>query len=140
MCNLAIRSIAIALALVAAQVAFPTTRPDSSARPQVTAVLDFDQPNAGIPREAVHQELNRILAPTGIEVTVKIKGEPPESASFGALVVFKMKGSCTMNALPVGALSDERGALAMTHSVDGQMLSFGEVECDRVRGSLRRVL
>lgn len=42
--------------------------------------------------------------------------------------------------MPVGALSDERGPLAMTYSSDGELLHFGEVECDRVRQSLQRVL
>ena len=42
--------------------------------------------------------------------------------------------------LPVGVLSDERGPLAMTYSSDGELLHFGEVECDRVRQSLQRVL
>ena len=45
-----------------------------------------------------------------------------------------------MVSMPVGALSDERGPLAMTYSSDGQLLHFGEVECDRVRQSLQRVL
>lgn len=45
-----------------------------------------------------------------------------------------------MNALPIGALSDERGALAMTYSVDGELLGFGEVECDHVRGCILRAL
>ncbi len=45
-----------------------------------------------------------------------------------------------MNALPIGALSDERGPLAMTHSVDGELLPFGEVECDRVRTALQRTV
>jgi hypothetical protein len=51
-----------------------------------------------------------------------------------------MKGHCTARPLPIGALSDERGALAMTYSSDGTLLPFGAVECDRVRQSLERVL
>ena len=42
--------------------------------------------------------------------------------------------------LPIGALSDERGPLAMAYSSDGAILPFGEVECDRIRSSLERVV
>jgi hypothetical protein len=106
----------------------------------VTVLLDFEQPHSAASLQALAQELDRILAPAQLKIDLRIKSEVPASAQFGELVLFKMKGHCSMNALPIGALSDERGALAMTYSVDGQLLSFGEVECDRVRGSVQRAL
>lgn len=42
--------------------------------------------------------------------------------------------------LPIGALSDERGPLAMAYSSDGVILPYGEVECDRIRQSLQRLI
>lgn len=112
--------------------------PATTALP-VTVLLDFEQPHSSASLDAMQQELNRLLSPVRLKVDLRLKAEVPESAEFGELLLFKMKGSCTMKALPIGALSDERGPLAMTYSSNGQILSFGEVECDRVRESLQRV-
>jgi hypothetical protein len=106
----------------------------------VTVVLDFEHPYSPAPLKAMHQELSRILAPAGLKIDVRIKSALSPKQDFRDLVLFKMKGSCAMDALPIGALSDERGALAMTYSVDGKTLDFGEVECDRVRTSIQRTL
>lgn len=38
---------------------------------------------------------------------------------------------------PVPYRYDERGPLAFTHSVDGEILPFSEVACDKVRSSLQ---
>ena len=75
-----------------------------------------------------------------MRLDLRLRTEILATAEFPDVVVFKMKGSCTMNSLPVGAVSDERGPLAMAYSQDGQILHFGEVECDRVRESLQRVV
>lgn len=112
----------------------------STTATSVTVLLDFEQLHSRASFDALRQELGRILKPARLKVDLRIKSEVPPSAQFGELVVFKMRGACTMNALPIGALSDERGALAMTYSVDGQLLPFGAVECDRVRESLQQVL
>lgn len=106
----------------------------------VTVLLDFEQPHSSVSLAALSHELNRILTPARLKVDLRLRDEISASPQFGDLVLFKMRGHCTMNALPVAALSDERGPLAMTYTVDGQLLSFGEVECDRVRGSVQRAL
>jgi hypothetical protein len=106
----------------------------------VTVLLDFEQPHSSTSLQALAQELERILGPARLKVDLRIKSEMPPASEYGELVLFKMRGHCTMNALPIAALSDERGALAMTYSVDGQLLPFGEVQCDRVRGSVQRAL
>jgi len=106
----------------------------------VTVLLDFEQPHSSASFAALHQELERILKPARLKVDLRIKSEVAPLSEFGELLLFKMKGHCTMDVLPIGALLDERGPLAMTYSVDGQLLSFGEVECDRVRQSVQSVL
>ena len=115
-----------------------------SAKPEVavpvTVLLDFEQPHSPASFLALKQELARILTPARFAVDLRIRSEVSASAEFRELVLFKMKGACTMSALPIDALSDERGALAMTYSVDGQVLPFGEVECDRVRLSVQRAV
>lgn len=106
----------------------------------VTVLLDFEQPHSSVSLNTLQSELDRILTPARVSIDLRVKSEVPSSAQFGELVIFKMKGHCSMKGLPIGALSDERGPLAMTYSVDGQMLSFGEVECDHVRESLQRAI
>jgi hypothetical protein len=70
-----------------------------------------------------------------------LKSEMPMSPQFSELVVFEMKGSCSMNgAAPVfDGNFDERRSLGMAYESDGHVLHFGEVECDRVRRCLQRV-
>ena len=126
-----------ALLLAAALPAFPDT---SDSGQSVTVLLDFEKPYAPASVAAMRHELQTLLQPAGLKVDLRLKDEVEPGTIFNQLVVFKMKGACSMVALPVGALSDERGPLAMTHSSDGTLLHFGEVECDRVRQSIQRVL
>lgn len=138
--NVAVCRVAICCGLVSIAMVHAAPSTDFPPVQTVTVVLDFEHPYPPAPLKALHQELSRILAPAGLEIDVLIKSALPQTSNFRDVVVFKMKGSCTMKALPIGALSDERGALAMTYSVDGEMLGFGEVECDRVRVSIQRAL
>lgn len=134
MCRVALLSLLAGLPLLHAG----SIAPDAAL--PITVLLDFEQPHSPVTFEALETELRRILTPAHLHVDLRIRSEVPASSQFGELLLFKMKGHCTMSALPIGALSDERGPLAMTYSVDGQMLSFGEVECDRVRESVQRAL
>ncbi len=106
----------------------------------VTVVLDFEKPPSYVSYESMRGELDRLLNDAGVRLDLRLRTEIPADADFPDVVVFKMKGSCTMKSLPVGAVSDERGPLAMAYSQDGQNLHFGEVECDRVRQSLQRIV
>ena len=105
----------------------------------VTVVLDFEQAPHSVPLATVQQELRNILAPSGLRIDVRVRNELPRDPEFQQLVIFKMKGHCTTEPVFVEALSDERGALAMTYTSDGELLPFGEVECDGLRRSLARV-
>lgn len=108
----------------------------------VTVLVDFEKPHSAVSVDALRRELQALLEPVGFKIDLQLKSELPASPVFADLVVFKMKGSCTMTSLPlpVEALSDERGPLAMAYSSDGEVLHFGAVECDRIRESLQRVL
>ncbi len=60
-----------------------------------------------------------------------------ESPQFSELVVFDMRGSCSMAARPTAL--EETGPLGMAYESNGHVLHFGEVRCDRVRRCLERV-
>ena len=140
MCHAAQCCLAICCALLSVPLTHAAVKSDSPLRQTVTVVLDMEHPDPSLPLKAMRHELSRIFDPAGLDIDLQTKGALPQQSNSGDLLQFKMKGSCTMNALPIGALSDERGALAMTYSVDGQVLGFGEVECDRVRGCILRAL
>jgi hypothetical protein len=114
----------------------------SNVKPSLTVLVDFENPHSDISLQAMRLNLGQILNPAGIAVDVELKSDLPPDPQFADLVIFKMKGSCSMNArpMPIGALSDERGPLAMAYASDGEILHFGEVECDRLRHSLIRIL
>jgi hypothetical protein len=125
------------LVIFAALRAYPDTGVPGQS---VTVLVDFEKPYSTASIDALRGELQTLFSPSGLKIDLRLKSELPPGSEFNQLVVFKMKGACSMLPLPVGALSDERGPLAMTYSSDGELLHFGEVECDRVRQSLQRVL
>jgi hypothetical protein len=102
--------------------------------------MSFEHAASGASLKSLQRHMNRILTGTGVELDVRDRDEVAAGAEFGQLLLFHMKGYCSMEPLPVGALSDERGPLAMAYSSDGRVLPFGEVECDHVRTSIERVL
>jgi hypothetical protein len=107
---------------------------------QVTLLMQFEGEPSPASLFALGRELKSILAASDLPIHVQLRARPLTESVSGQLVVFKMKGSCNLNSLPIAALSDERGPLAMTHRVDGEMQPFAEIECDRVRRSLERTL
>lgn len=114
-----------------------TSLPLIAATP-VTILLDYDEPSSPAAHRALEKELASILSDSDIHIDLRLRKEVPEHSEFGGLVLFRMRGTCSMRALPIGALSDERGPLALTHASNGELLPFGEVECDRVRQCVQR--
>jgi hypothetical protein len=106
---------------------------------KVTVLLDFEKSHSHVPLKAMQNELQLILSGVGVDLDLRIKDELPSDPQFGDLLIFKMTGHCSTEQLPLGAVLDERGPLAWTYESDGEMLSFGEVQCDRVRLSLRKL-
>jgi hypothetical protein len=105
---------------------------------EVTVVLDFDQPYSNLSLAEMEREAGAVLRNTGLTFSWKTQDSLAPHQEFKSLFVFKMKGRCEMDVSPV--LIDERGPLGMAFVSDGQVLSFGEIECDRVKQSVRRVL
>lgn len=133
---IAVKSHILVLSFIAPLVLFA----GNTAHPPLTVLVDFEAPHSEASLHSMTESLNQLLSPGNISVDVQIKSEIPEHAQFGELVVFKMKGSCSLKPEPAVPTYDERGPLAMAYTSDGQVLHFGEVECDRVRNSLRRIL
>jgi hypothetical protein len=107
----------------------------------VTVLVNFEKPHSAVSVQALKQQLKKLLEPAGIAVDVMLKNEMPVSPQFAELVVFEMKGSCSMSATPLteNEISEERGPLGLAYESDGEILHFGEILCDRVRHCLQRV-
>jgi hypothetical protein len=104
----------------------------------VTVLLEFDQPYSDVSVSEMEREAASVLKNTGLILDWEMEASLQPHPEFKALVVLKMKGSCEMAIAP--ELIDERGPLGMAYVTDGQVLSFGEIECDRIKQSVQRVL
>jgi hypothetical protein len=104
----------------------------------VTVVFQFDGPHSERSFLKMKQELGSILKDSGIQLNWRHRDQVSSSESFPNLVVVKFRGACSID--PAVPRDVEPGPLAFTHRSDGAILPFSEVECDRVRSSLQRVI
>jgi hypothetical protein len=110
-----------------------------SAEPRrVTIVANFQGPYSLRSMEQMKAELAGIMANSGLTIEWKSL-EEARGKTFDDMVVVQFKGKCLLE--PVAYLYyDERGPLASTNSVDGEMLPFSEVACDRVTSTVRSAM
>lgn len=104
---------------------------------EVTIVLDFDQPYSDRSLSEMEREAGAVLKKIGFTFDWKTEQSLTPNAEFKSLLIFKMRGHCEMD--PIPQLIDERGPLGLAYVSDGQVLSFGEIECDRVKRSVQRI-
>jgi hypothetical protein len=107
---------------------------------RLSVVLDFEQKQyASEVIKSMQAETASVLQDSGLTLEWSSVEESSQRQDIAEVVVFKMRGKCMMDSFPL--LPDELGApLAMTHSSDGEILSFGAVDCDRVRSALKRTM
>lgn len=128
------RQVALLLALFAG--ALPSLRASTLPSAAVTVLLKFDQDHSAVAMREMEKELGSLFKSTGYRFEWKLMEDVGSSQSFDDLVVVRMKGRCAMESYPLPY--DERGPLAFTHSSDGQLLPFSEVDCDKVRHSVQQ--
>ncbi len=107
---------------------------------KVTVVLSFEPDGySAKAMKAMEREAQNLLTQADTRLDWQLQENLPGHPEFGEMVVLKMSGKCTMDAIPV--IPDEMGLpLGMTYSSNGEILPFGKIDCDRVRESLQRVL
>jgi hypothetical protein len=103
----------------------------------LTIVLEFKGPHSDRSIAEMKHELEGIMKQTGRNVAFRERREVQED-SFDNLVVVRFNGTCMVR--PAGYMFDERGPLAYTHTVGGEVLPFSEVECDKVVASVRSAM
>jgi hypothetical protein len=106
----------------------------------VTVLLNYDQPYSRSSYKALERQLKTSLQEVGFQLDLRELHATAPHEEFSQVVVFRMKGNCSMNLEPQSNLLKQHGVLAMAHTSDGAVLPFGEVECDRVRQSLQHLL
>jgi hypothetical protein len=103
----------------------------------LTIVLDFDGPRSDASITEMKRELESIMQDSGLRVSWRLRDEVA-GESFPDLVLVRFKGKCRMEPTPL--LYDERGPLAFTYTSGNVILPFSEVECDKVRVSIRSAM
>lgn len=83
---------------------------------------------------AMEAESDRIVRQAGIRLRF-IEHSKAAGQEFGDLVVIRMTGKCAMDGLPVRL--DDRVPYASVSVSGSVVLPFGDVHCDRIRGSVQ---
>jgi len=103
----------------------------------LTVILDFKGPHSRTSLKEMKRESGQILNSSGVQLDWRMLGEDP-FASYSDLVVMTFRGACEFE--PAAPLYDELGPLAITHTTNGEVQPFGEVNCDRVVNSARSAM
>ncbi len=104
----------------------------------ITLYTQFQQDAPPAVVNALHYELDTIMAPIGMRFEWRSLATPRVAEISVELAVIKFKGHCdAANLLP---LRSSPGALGWTHVSDGTILPFSDIDCDRIRDFVQRDL
>jgi hypothetical protein len=122
-------------ALLAAPVVFAATTAEPS---PVTLLLQFEEKRSEVMLDAMKQELATIMKDSGYRFDYRLAEDAASGEVYPELIIVKFKGRCTMERIPMPF--DERGPFGFTHTVDGEVLPFSVIACERVKSSITPVL
>ncbi len=105
------------------------------AKAPLAVYYSFDAPVPAPEFTAIRSELSRILAPSGVSVDwISSATERGQTVDYAGLVVIRFRGRCGAEAFQDELESDPGGkVLAQTDIVEGHVLPFASVDCDRVK-------
>jgi hypothetical protein len=83
----------------------------------------------------MERELRTLMEPSAVRPEWHDRRDITPSEGFQRLVMVNFHGRCRVE--PAAGRAEEDKPLAWTHVVDGKVLPFSDVECDRVRASLQ---
>ena len=98
----------------------------------------FLQPASASVEASLHKEVTSIMASMGLEFAWRPLTGRRGNEVWRQLAVIKLKGTCDGRLLSPNSFFE--GALGWTHVVDGEILPFMDVDCDRIRAFIRRPL
>jgi hypothetical protein len=106
----------------------------------IAIYMSFDGEHSALAVEAMQREVEALTKPSGFHLHWRSLDNRRSDESFSDLAVVKFHGKCTMEAIQL--LFSELGpdgdsvALGSTKVIDGQVLPFSDLECDRIRRSI----
>jgi hypothetical protein len=122
-------------ASIALGLALSLTATVSKTAPSVlTVIMDFKGPHSPASVKEMERESGFILKSTGLKLDWRTLAEA-QFSSYPDLVVMTFKGACEY--APAAPRYDELGPLAITHTTNGEVQPFGEVDCNRVISTAR---
>jgi hypothetical protein len=99
-----------------------------------TVFLKFDKPPSEASVVEMKREAQALLSKSVLDWRM-LDGVTSQD-SFERVAIVRFKGSCEMTRLDVPS-PGESGALGLTYGDNGRMLPFSDVECDKLRRTLR---
>ncbi len=126
-------------ALFAILLALPvSSRAEIAIGTRLTVILDLAESHSATAVQMMRSEVSHLLRGTGVHLEFALRSELAPNQDFEDLVLVRFRGDCRMTGL--APLLDERGPLAWSHTIEGGILPFGEVFCDKVRRAIEPVL
>lgn len=99
----------------------------------VTVLVQFDEPHSAPVYDAMRMEVDQIYEETAVDVEWRSYRTGETTPVMMRAIVVRMRGECQTNGLYGMETVESESALGFTHSVDGHLLPFVEVLCDKVR-------
>src|SRR5438046_10569960 len=87
-------------------------------------------------RQVMQAELQKLIAPAGLEIVWKDSAERKPGEDFELIAVSSFDGSCSPSEVVPASITT---SLADTAISNGRVLPFFRVDCTRVRSEERRV-
>lgn len=109
---------------------------EASSSASLAVFLRFDEPYSEKLLSAMKAETEDLLRPAGIRIAWQTEADHPPGAAYPELLVVRLRGHCQA---AVPAVFNELGpywdtvGLGSSNITDGEVRSYGEVQCDRVR-------
>ena len=104
----------------------------------LTILIDFDQDHSESSIQEMNREIEHLLRRTGVRLSIREKSAIKPYENFEDLVMVKLQGSCKIDG--PSSSSGNRNTLGWSHVMSGEILPFGDVSCDNVRGAIQGVL
>jgi hypothetical protein len=110
----------------------------SNASGSVTVYTPFDHPPSSTSVEYMKAELDAIMAIAGLQFDWRSLKQASGHEALSQIVVVNFRGTCGADGPPLQELPP--GARGWTHVLDGTVLPFSDVDCDRIRQMTSTVL
>jgi hypothetical protein len=116
------------LLLLSARVAHPSS--------EVTVVLQFEKPYSEQSIREMKIEAQSLITDPRVKLSWRLASELSASDAFARMIVVRLRGSCEIDQ-PAPPLAAQNVPLAYTYFSAGEPMPFSDIECDRIRSSLR---